>query len=379
METSPNNTWELDPSTIAMLELVGSGSNAEVFRGHLNGREVAVKRIHSAIKHGRFVGSEEDREEDRRSLQRDMEVFKRISHLNLVKVIGITSTEYPFQIISEYCVGGCLFELLHNRDDVELEWSQQLKMASDVANGMDFLHKCDPPILHRDLKSLNLLLKQAVCSVNDIPHVKVTDFSFLDVPTRNDWGSRRLRFETPPYWKSPEDLGGTTSSKGKGDIYSYAMILFEVICREIPFEDEEPWALGRLVVQGARPDMEAVPPDCPEVFRNLMIMCWDHDAEKRPSFELCSSVLAPMMRNVIVTLHLQCNHTRLSCTSLSGNELLGLDICDAYTQKFGEIRSKINDIQEFGALCTGPPRLVLPSGQLVDATSDKLTVAEVLF
>merc|ERR1719384_1734009 len=68
------------------------------------------------------------------------------------------------------------------------------------------------------------------------------------------------------------------------DVYSYSMIMFEIICREIPFEEEEAADVGVLIVKGSRPDMEAVPPDCPRILLSLMQRGWAHDPRQRPPF-----------------------------------------------------------------------------------------------
>merc|ERR1712066_353478 len=72
---------------------------------------------------------------------------------------------------------------------------------------------------------------------------------------------------------------------------SYSMVLFEVICREVPFEDEDPGDVGTFTVRGVRPDLEAVPPDCPESLRRLMIACWNQAPKERPHFQEILKVL----------------------------------------------------------------------------------------
>ena len=79
-------------------------------------------------------------------------------------------------IMTEYCFGGSLFSLLHEKQSIRLTFKQRYRMALDIAKGMNFLHIQEPPILHRDLKSLNLLLAEEVRSENDHVQVKVTDF-----------------------------------------------------------------------------------------------------------------------------------------------------------------------------------------------------------
>merc|ERR1719433_742433 len=151
---------------------------------------------------------------------------------------------------------------------------------------MDYLHKFNPQIIHRDLKSLNLLLSKPVLSSTDIPLVKVSDFGLSrmkDQAPESEWGKMTIAAGTC-HWMAPEVFTGTVYDE-KVDVYSYGMILFEIVCREIPFEEEEPAAVGKLTVNGARPDLEAVPPDCPTDLRELMIRCWAQDPKGRPKFD----------------------------------------------------------------------------------------------
>merc|ERR1719159_2231621 len=150
---------------------------------------------------------------------------------------------------------------------------------------MQYLHAFEPQIIHRDLKSLNLLLAEQVLDESHEPIVKVSDFGLSrmkDSVVDADWGKMTMAAGTC-HWMAPEVFTGTRYD-AKVDVYSYAMILFEIICREIPFEDVEPASIGRLLVQGQRPDLEAVPPDCPPNLLELMQQCWSHLPEERPSF-----------------------------------------------------------------------------------------------
>jgi len=268
---------EVNPAHLVMYEKVGSGCTAEVFRGLYRDQEVAVKQIDWNKSN---MGQKEQR-----AFDREVGIMPRLRHANLVRFLGVASLERPFRIITEYCSGGCCFELLHNCDHIELCWSQQLKMCTDVASAMAYLHDYNPQIIHRDLKSLNLLLAAPVRGVSDVPLVKVSDFGLSrmkDAGAEADWGKMTIAAGTC-HWMAPEAFVGTKYDE-KVDVYSYAMIVFEVICREIPFEDEEPAAVGRLTVEGHRPDMEAVPPDCPKALCALMVACWSKFPQERPAF-----------------------------------------------------------------------------------------------
>uniref|UniRef100_A0A7S2PV19 Protein kinase domain-containing protein n=1 Tax=Zooxanthella nutricula TaxID=1333877 RepID=A0A7S2PV19_9DINO len=164
-------------------------------------------------------------------------------------------------------------------------------MCLDIAGAMNYLHSFTPQIIHRDLKSLNLLLAQAVTRTADMPLVKVSDFGLArmkDADPGSEWDKMTKEAGTC-HWMAPEVPTGRYTEKV--DIFSYAMVLFEIMCREIPFEEVEGKDAVRLVVSGERPDMEAVPPDRPQKLEDLMVACWAQRPQDRPSFAEISDVL----------------------------------------------------------------------------------------
>mmetsp|Transcript_102067 Transcript_102067/g.304621 ORF Transcript_102067/g.304621 Transcript_102067/m.304621 type:complete len:301 (-) Transcript_102067:152-1054(-) len=280
-------TQEVHPTEIELLDKVGTGCTAEVFRAKMKGQDVAVKQIDWNKSR---LGAKEQR-----AFDREVAIMPKINHRNLVKFLGVASLHRPFRIVTEFCAGGNCFELLHNCEHIELAWAQQHKMCLDVAQAMDYLHKFNPQIIHRDLKSLNLLLSEPLLNDKDVPLVKVSDFGLSrmkDQAPDSDWGKMTIAAGTC-HWMAPEVFIGTSYDE-KVDVYSYGMILFEIVCREIPFEEEEPAVVSKLTVDGARPDLEAVPPDCPASLRALMINCWDHCPKKRPPFDETLKVLTNM-------------------------------------------------------------------------------------
>jgi len=268
---------EVDPAELDCLEKVGSGCTAEVYRGTFRTVEVAIKIIE--------WNKSQMNPKHQIAFDREVSIMAKVDCEYLVKLLAVCSMQAPFRIITEFCSGGCCFELLHNNDHIELVWSQQLKISKDTAQAMEYLHGYSPQIIHRDLKSLNLLLAKPVESSSDVPLVKVSDFGMArmkDHAPDSDWGKMTIAAGTC-HWMAPEVFSGT-SYDVKVDVYSFSMIMFEVICREIPFEDEEPAKVGGMAIKGERPDLEAIPPDCPEEFSNLMIRCWAHNPAERPSF-----------------------------------------------------------------------------------------------
>eukprot|EP00427_Karlodinium_veneficum_P042821 CAMPEP_0169253912 /NCGR_PEP_ID=MMETSP1016-20121227/38874_1 /TAXON_ID=342587 /ORGANISM="Karlodinium micrum, Strain CCMP2283" /LENGTH=400 /DNA_ID=CAMNT_0009335297 /DNA_START=28 /DNA_END=1230 /DNA_ORIENTATION=- len=272
--------WEVDLADLRVGECIGAGTTAEVFRATWHGTDVAVKRLRG------YLPVE---------LQRELSVLSQFRHPNLVLFMGASMVGNP-EIVSELCEGGTLFRLIHQRLELSLSWSQRLKVALDTAKGMNFLHR--QQVVHRDLKSLNLLLAAQVEEQGIAPWVKVSDFGlsrFLpfasSAPGITCHGMMTGGVGTA-LWMAPEVLSGNSYSE-KVDVYSFAIVLYEVLCRWIPFEGSglEPVSIAVAVISGRRPDLRHTPPDCPSGFRDLMTTCWIHDPAKRPAFDVVLEML----------------------------------------------------------------------------------------
>jgi len=268
----------VNPGELHIEELVGSGTTADVFRGSWHGTDVAVKKLKRS---GHLP----------REFSRELTVLLRLRHPNLVLFMGACMQE-PAMIVSEFCAGGTLFTLLHQRPELQLPWRQRLKIAVDVAKGMNFLHR--KQVIHRDLKSLNLLLASAVASVGDVPSVKISDFGL----------SRGLQSDAPKvqacmtsgagtyHWMAPEVLDGHSYDE-KVDVYSYGICLYELVTRRIPYDGLglEPVSIAVAVSRGRRPDLQMVPRNTPADLRFTMECCWAHSPTGRPGFDTIHETL----------------------------------------------------------------------------------------
>jgi len=230
------------------------------------------------------------RPDEQLAFAREMKVLTQVNHENLVRLFGVC-LDPPLRIVTEFCEGGACFELLHNEAEIDLIFPQQVKMCQDVAQAMCYLHTFDPMIIHRDLKSLNLLLGKPVRGPADTPIVKVCDFGVARLQAQaGEWGKMTAQAGTK-HWMAPEMWTSSTYDE-KVDVFSYAMVVYEIICREVPFEEEEPGDVGKYTLAGVRPDMDAVPPDCPGALIRVMQACWAQSPEDRPSFTEVLQMLA---------------------------------------------------------------------------------------
>ncbi|CAK0905267.1 unnamed protein product [Prorocentrum cordatum] len=123
-------------------------------------------------------------------------------------------------------------------------------MLSDVASALDYLHNFEPPILHRDLKSLNMMLLDQVTNEHDNVVVKLGDFGFARILEEIRSMTRGVGTK---HWMAPEVLAGTNYTE-KADIFSFAMAAFEVICRQVPFEMLDPTSVAQAISRGERPE-----------------------------------------------------------------------------------------------------------------------------
>jgi len=262
--------WEVDHTELQLEELLGTGSTAEVYKAGWHGTDVAVKKLRAGQLSTEF--------------RREIAVLTRLRHPNLVLFMGASAQAPQALIISEFCSGGTVFALLHQRRELALPWMQRLQIALDVAKGMNFLHRRQ--VVHRDLKSLNLLLASAVQGDDDVPAVKVSDFGLSRVFLPDQAKACMTGGAGTYHWMAPEVLSGQAYDE-KVDVYSYGICLFELVARKIPYDGSglEPVSIAVAVSKGRRPDAGAIPQDCPADLRFTMECCWAHRPSGRPGFD----------------------------------------------------------------------------------------------
>jgi serine/threonine-protein kinase TNNI3K len=175
-------------------------------------------------------------------------------------------------MVTEYMSGGTLFSLLHN-PDATLSWRQVVDMLIDISKGMCYLHGWRPrPILHRDLKSLNLLYDSSSRMV------KISDFGIARPYDTVQY--RHLRGSW--HWLAPEVYVGEVYSTA-ADVYSFAICAWEVCTRQAPFPNEPPESVPyRARHEGRRPE---IPSWVPPPLSQLIQVAWTQDPAQRPGFD----------------------------------------------------------------------------------------------
>ncbi|KAG6775187.1 hypothetical protein POTOM_018621 [Populus tomentosa] len=256
-------------------ERIGLGSYGEVYNADWNGTEVAVKKFLDQD----FSGAALD------EFKREVRIMRRLRHPNVVLFMGAVTRPPNLSIITEFLPRGSLYRILH-RPQCQIDEKRRIKMALDVARGMNCLHASTPTIVHRDLKSPNLL-------VDENWTVKVCDFG-LSRLKHNTFLSSKSTAGTPE-WMAPEVLRNEPSNE-KCDIYSFGVILWELATLKSPWSGMNPMqVVGAVGFQNRRLE---IPKEVDPLVARIICECWQTDPNLRPSFAELAVTLMPLQRLV---------------------------------------------------------------------------------
>ncbi|KAF7820251.1 serine/threonine-protein kinase CTR1-like isoform X1 [Senna tora] len=264
-------------SELILKEKIGTGSFGTVLRADWRGSDVAVKIL-------KVQGFDAERYEE---FRKEVLLMKRLRHPNIVLLMGAVFQQPNFSIVTEYLSRGSLFELLRMPDARSvLSAKRRFSMAYDVASGMNYLHQMKPPIVHRDLKSPNLL-------VDDTYTVKVCDFG-LSRTKANTFLSSKTAAGTPE-WMAPEVIRGEPSNE-KCDVFSFGVILWELVTLQQPWRNLNPSQVVAAVgFMGKRLE---IPSYVHPQVAALIELCWASEPQRRPSFSYIMNCLQQMITDV---------------------------------------------------------------------------------
>uniref|UniRef100_A0A674E077 Mitogen-activated protein kinase kinase kinase 7 n=1 Tax=Salmo trutta TaxID=8032 RepID=A0A674E077_SALTR len=270
LETPPGYPFEeIDYVDIEVEEVVGRGAFGVVCKAKWKGKDVAIKTIES--------------ESERKAFIVELRQLSRVNHPNIVKLYG--SCNSPVCLVMEYAEGGSLYNVLHGAEPLPCYTaSHAMSWCFQCSQGVAYLHGMKPKaLIHRDLKPPNLLL------VAGGTVLKICDFgTACDIQTHmtNNKGSAA--------WMAPEVFEGSNYSE-KCDVFSWGIILWEVITRRKPFDEigGPAFRIMWAVHNGTRPPLIK---SLPKPIESLMTRCWSKDPSQRPSMEEIVKIMTHLMR-----------------------------------------------------------------------------------
>ncbi|XP_068607734.1 mitogen-activated protein kinase kinase kinase 9 [Brachionichthys hirsutus] len=264
----PLHLLEIDFSELTLGEIIGVGGFGKVYRAVWRGSEVAVKAARR--------DPDEDAQQTLESVRQEAKLFAMLSHPNIMALLGVCLLEPNLCLVMEYARGGALNRALSGK---RIPPCTLVNWAVQIARGMFYLHsQAIVSIIHRDLKSCNVLILERV-EMEDLSNktLKITDFGLA-----REWHRTTKMSAAGTYaWMAPEVIRSSTFSKGS-DIWSYGVVLWELLTGEVPFRGID----GLAVAYGVAMNKLAlpIPSTCPEPFARLMEDCWSPDSHSRPQF-----------------------------------------------------------------------------------------------
>ncbi|KAL0670491.1 hypothetical protein Bca4012_033195 [Brassica carinata] len=224
--------------------VIGQGGFGCVYKASLDSNtKAAVKKIENVS------------QEAKREFQNEVELLSKIQHSNIISLLGSASEINSSFVVYELMEKGSLDDQLHGPScGSALTWHMRMKIALDTARGLEYLHEhCRPPVIHRDLKSSNILLDSSF-------NAKISDFGLaVSVGVH---GSNNIKLSGTLGYVAPEYLldGKLTD---KSDVYAFGVVLLELLLGRRPVEKLSPsqcqslvtWAMPQLTDRSKLPNI----------------------------------------------------------------------------------------------------------------------------
>ena len=303
-----------DFEKIVVDSVIGKGSFGQVFKAHVEGVQCAVKQLF-------LEGDQDSRDEIQADFAKECTILEMLHHPNIVKFFGAVQTPPTLCMITELCEGSVVDLLtMVGREHINVTWGLLWKIAKGSAEALRYLHfECQPQIIHRDVKAevrwphivraaapfvhtaalfvhtcvwlticvrsthtsrvQNLLLdSHFVCKLTDFGLSRIIDINHTHQ-------NKHMTLCGTPSWVAPEIFRGEAYNH-KIDVYSFGIVMWELVCFRKPYLDEDPVKLPyKVSLHGLRPPLA---PHIPQLFAEMMTKCWEGEASDRPDFtEVC--------------------------------------------------------------------------------------------
>eukprot|EP00963_Diacronema_lutheri_P002092 scaffold139_cov325-Pavlova_lutheri.AAC.12 len=263
---------EIDYSSLAFAdprERIGIGGYGEVLKANWRGTTVAVKELLA-------TNPSQDEIND---FCREVSILSQIRHPSILLWMGACIKPPKLAIVMEYMCMGSLYSVLHEKK-IKVDAARKKKWSYAICKGMQYLHESTPPILHRDLSSNNVLIDQR-------GFAKISDFGLAKVK----FNSRTRSGKGGTYRYAAPEVLRCEAHDEKADVYSFAVIVWELVMQEIPWRN----LLDAQVVYMVSYKGRQLPVEhLTDPMQSLLLSCWNAVPSKRPTFAEVTACLERM-------------------------------------------------------------------------------------
>ncbi|KAK4372059.1 hypothetical protein RND71_007443 [Anisodus tanguticus] len=284
-------------------KLLGRGSHGLVYKGILrNGRLVAVKRSSRVLTASR-ISTSLTVPDNCNEVENEIDILSKLQSPRLVNLVGFSNDSHDTLLVVEFMSNGTLYDVLHSNSR-PLSWGRRIKLALQTAKAVDILHSLSPPVIHRDIKSANVLIDRNFnARLGDFGlalRCHIDDFRLRSTPPAGTMGY------LDPCYVTPDNLSTKT------DVFSFGILLLEIISgrKAIDVAYSPPsivdWAIP-LIKRGkllAVYDPRIPPPKDPCVRKQLAVVaakCVRSCRERRPTMKEVAECLSGLSK--LVPLH----------------------------------------------------------------------------
>ncbi|GLT65960.1 hypothetical protein SLA2020_383560 [Shorea laevis] len=274
--------------------LIGKGGSGNVYRVMLsNGLELAVKHIWNTDSGDRkksritapMIGKRAGKSKE---FDAEVQTLSSIRHVNVVKLYCSITSEDSSLLVYEYLPNGSLWDRLHNCKKLELDWETRHEIGLGAAKGLEYLHHgCERPVIHRDVKSSNILLDEFL-------KPRIADFGLAKIVQANSNKDSTHVIAGTHGYIAPE-YGYTCKVNEKSDVYSFGVVLMELVSGKRPIEPEYGegknivhWVCSKLKTRESI--LSIVDPKIPSAYKDdaikvlrIAILCTARLPELRPT------------------------------------------------------------------------------------------------
>ncbi|CAL8101258.1 unnamed protein product [Orchesella dallaii] len=255
---------------LQLTQQLSDGPSSQSWKGRWQGNEVVAK----------ILMLRECTPRISRDFNEEFPKLRIFSHPNILPVIGCCNAPPDLVVITQYMPFGSLYNVLHQSTNVVVDSTQALKFALDIARGMSYFHNLERFVPNFYLNSFHVMIDEDLTARVSMSDAK---FGFQD---------RGKLFH--PAWMSPESLQKKQFdiNNKASDMWSFAIILWELATRNVPFADLSPMEAGmKIALESLR---VSIPPGTSPHLTKLIRICMNEDPGKRPTFDMIVPILEKM-------------------------------------------------------------------------------------